>query len=75
MSLRNKSDVHTHLGVSRKHYSLLTMTPASEADATGDSSADDKPTVERDDRTEASAILVEKSKIALTLPQMSKESA
>ena len=75
MSLGNKSDVHNHLSASRKHYSLLTMTPASEADATGDSSAEDTAMVERDDRTEASAILVEKSKIALTVPQASKHGA
>jgi|HubBroStandDraft_1064217.scaffolds.fasta_scaffold19028_3 hypothetical protein len=75
MSLRDKSDVHNHLGASRKHYSLLTMTPASEADATGNSSADDYAMVEKDELTEASAILVEKSKIALTLPQTSKEGA
>jgi hypothetical protein len=31
--------------------------------------------VEKDELTEASAILVEKSKIALTLPQTSKEGA
>lgn len=75
MSPRNKSDVNNHLSVSRKHYSLLTMIPASEADATGDSSPDNTAMVERDDRTETSAILVEKLKIALTLPQMSKEGA
>lgn len=75
MSLRNKWDVHNHLGASRKHYSLLTMTPASEPDATGDSSAEDNAMVERDDRTEASAILVEESKIAFIVPQMSKDGA
>jgi|HubBroStandDraft_5_1064220.scaffolds.fasta_scaffold40239_1 hypothetical protein len=75
MSLRSKSDVHNHLGVSRKPHSLLTMTPASEADATGNSSADDNAMVERDERTEASPVLVEKPKIALTLPQMIKEGA
>lgn len=72
MSLRNKSDVHNHLGASRKHYSL---TPASEPDATGDSSAEGNAMAERDDRTEASAILVEKSKIAFIVPQMSKDGA
>lgn len=75
MSLSNKSDVHNHLGASRKHYSPVTMTPASEPDATGDSSPDDNAMVERDDPTEASAILVQKSKIALTVPQMSKDGA
>lgn len=75
MNLRNKSDVHNHLGGSRKYYSLLPMTPASEADATGNSSADDYAMAERDQLTETSAILVEKSKIALTLPQTSKEGA
>ena len=75
MSLRNKSDVHNHVGASREHHSLLTMTPASEPDATGDSSAEGNAMAERDDRTEASAILVEKSKIAFIVPQMSKDGA
>jgi hypothetical protein len=75
MTLRNKSDVHDHLGASRKYYSSLTMTPASEPDATGDSGVDYNAMAEKDELTETSAILVEKSKIALTLPQMSKESA
>ena len=75
MSLRNKSDVHNHLGALRKRYSLLTKTPASEADATGNSSADDNAMLEKDELMEASAILVERSKIALTLPQTSKDGA
>jgi len=75
MTLRNKLDVYNDLGASRKYYSSLTMTPASEPDATGDSSVDYNAMFEKDELTEASAILVEKSKIVLTLPQISKESA
>jgi hypothetical protein len=75
MSLRNKSDVHTHLAAPRKHYSLLTMTPASESDATGDSSADDNVIADKNELTELTPVLVGKSKTLLTLPQTSKESA
>ena len=56
MSLRIKSDAHTHLAASRKHYSLLTMTPASEADATGDSSADDNVVADKNELTEPSPV-------------------
>jgi len=73
MSLRNKLDVHNHLGGSRKHYPLLTMTPASESDATGDSSADDNVVADKNELTEPSPVLIGKSKTPLTLPQTSKE--
>ena len=44
MSLRYKSEVHNHLAVSRKRYAVLTMTPASEPDATGNSLCEDDNT-------------------------------
>lgn len=75
MSLRNKSNVHTHLAAPRQHHSLLTMTPASEADATGDSSADNNVIADTNELTELSPVLVEKSKTPMTLPQTSKEGA
>lgn len=75
MSLINKSDVDSDIGVSLNHRPLLTVTPASESDATGDSTGYDKFMVERDELTEVSAVLVEKSKTRLTLPQTSKEAA
>ncbi len=75
MSLINKSDVDSDVGVSLNHYPLLAVTPASESDATGDSTGYDNFMVQRDELTEASAVLVEKSKTRLTLPQTSNEAA
>jgi hypothetical protein len=75
MSLRNKSDVHNHLGASRKHYSPLAMTAPSESDATGDSSADDNVIGDKNELTESSLVLVGNLKTSLTLPQTSKEGA
>jgi len=75
MRLINKSDLDSDVGLSLNHHPLLTVTPASESDATGDSTGYDKFMVERDELTEVSAVLVEKSKTRLTLPQTSKEAA
>ncbi len=66
MSLMNKLDVPNHAGAPRMRYSVLTIAPASESDATGNSSAEDYIMFEKDELTEASAVLVEKSKTRLT---------
>lgn len=75
MSLGNRSDVHADPAATRRHYSTLMMPRARESDTTGDFSAYDHVLADKDEQTEALAILVERSKTLLTFAQTNRNGA
>ncbi|QHS51531.1 hypothetical protein [Edaphobacter sp. 12200R-103] len=73
MSFNRKSDVHNHLAASRKHYSLLTVMPPSEPNATDHPATDED--VVTDTATESSFVIGNTPKPHIVLPGSDKENA
>ena len=67
---RNESDVENSLAMSRKHYSMLLVTPESEPDATGNSWNDEHRAINA--LSEPSVALVKVAKVKIVLPQTRK---